>query len=99
MRWRMRYLELGSLIVLSASIAACGISKKDHDRLVGEALAEQKAKYDAEIKKNNAAHAQEIGAKNTRIQSLENDMNKLGIDMKKTQSEMSSQLASTQAQI
>src|SRR5687767_8321119 len=95
-------MMIRSLVPLSIFVAVatgCGMSKKEHDRLLQEALAGQNAAFDAEMKKAQQAHATEVAARDNRIKSLEGDLNKLGFDMKQTQSEMGSQLASTQSQL
>jgi hypothetical protein len=61
-----------------------------------EAQDQQKAAFDVEMKKMQDAHKAEVDAKQQRIENLEADMNKLGVDMKQSQSEMSNQLASAQ---
>lgn len=95
----MSTLRLVPLALFAAWICGCGMSKKEHDRLTKAALDEQKAAFDAEMKKMQDAHSSELSSRDNRIQSLESDLNKLGFDMKQTQSEMGSQLASTQAQL
>lgn len=94
----MRALRFVPIVLLAASIG-CGISKKEHDRLTKEALDQQKAAFDAEMKKMQEAHSSELASKQQRIENLEADMNKLGVDMKQSQSEMSNQLASAQQQL
>src|SRR5262245_12665167 len=80
-----------SLLLLTAGC----ITNGEHERLMNEA----KAACDAEMAKQQAASKAEVGKRDQRIAKLESDLDKLGIDMKQTEAEMSGKLASTQAQL
>ncbi len=85
-----------TIVSLSLLALASGcISNGEHERLMAEA----KQACDAEMAKMQSAHTGEIGQRDARIKKLESDLDKLGIDMKQAETQLSSQLASTQAQL
>lgn len=103
-------LRMTSLMLLAAPLLfACGISKEEHEKLRQQALDEQKATFDAEMKKMREAHDGELASrdktledKDVAIDRLGSEVKKLGGDLQKVQGELgdrATQLASTKTQL
>lgn len=101
------------ILLLTAVTGACGISKADHDRLISESQAAQKAsfdaemakaqaEYDAEKKKEAAKNANLLNSKDQMIKGLEDEVEKKGGDLASVRAELGAQvtqLASTKTQL
>jgi hypothetical protein len=96
--------------LIAAPLAAgCGIAKEEHERLLQEARTAEKATYDAELKRMQAAHADELArreevvkSKDTMIGGLESEVRKLGGDLDKVRGELGdrvTQLASAKSEL
>lgn len=104
-------MELRTLLVIPAALAlaACGISKEEHEKLLGQAKAEQKADFDAEMKKMQEAcaedkeeYAGQLAAKNEMIGGLEKKVESLGGNLEKVRNELGERvekLASTKSEL
>lgn len=96
---RMWVLLSGALLV-----AACGMGKDEHDRLMQEALTSQKSDLDAEMKKMQSAHKAELTKKTAEldgrdslIAGLENEVRTLGGNLEKVRSSMGEEIAAQAA--
>jgi chemotaxis protein MotB len=91
-----------ALCALTAFVVACGVPQEEHDK----ALADQKAAFDAEMKKIQAAHDDASKRSGNQISSLEDEVKKLGGNLAEVRAKAekldeqlgvkSSELASTQ---
>lgn len=95
MQMRMLLPALGLLFV-----ASCGISKEEHDQLVQKAMDEQKAEYDAKMKKMQAASDDDaakkkevIESKDQMIKGLESEVKKLGGDLARVRADLGDRVA------
>ena len=88
---KTRYGIIGSLLIVGSGCVTNG----EHERLMKEA----KDACAAEMAKMQGAHQGEVANRDARIKKLEGDLDKLGIDMKQAEGKLTSQLASTQAQL
>lgn len=101
------------IVPAAFALAACGISKEEHDKLLGAAKAEQKAAFDAEMKKAQAAcdddkkkmsetHTGQLAAKSEMIGGLEKKVESLGGNLEKVRAELGERvtaLASTKSEL
>lgn len=107
-------IPLRTVVPLLASLlCACGISKNDHDRLLSEAQAAQKASFDAEMDKAQQACADDkqktaerhntvLSSKDQMIDGLEQEVKKKGGDLEAVRKELGAQvteLASAKVQL
>ncbi len=101
------------IAVFAASLSACGISKEDHDRLLGEAASAQRNTFNAEMKKAQAGCASDkrtmvkghndlVAKKDLLIDGLEKEVQKQGGDLVSVRKELGAQvteLASAQIRL
>lgn len=101
------------IAVFAASLCACGISKDEHDRLLGEAASAQKQAYQAEMKKAQEGcdadkrtmvkgHTDLVATKDLLIDGLEKEVEKQGGDLASVRIELGAQvteLASAQVRL
>ena len=80
--------------MLAVLTNAC-VTNGEHERLMKEA----KDQCAAEMAKMQNAYNGEVANRDTRIKKLESDLDKLGVDSKQAEAQLSSQLASTQSQL
>lgn len=90
----------------AALLTGCGMSQEEHDRLMGQALAEQKSTYEAEMKKMQAAHEEAIAARSAEIEGrdsliagLENEIETLGGNLKEVRADLGEELAARAAEL
>ncbi|MEL6185629.1 MAG: OmpA family protein, partial [Myxococcota bacterium] len=85
-------------------LAGCGMGQEEHQKLLNEALAEQKATMDAEMKKLQGAHSTELSKKQSEIEGrdsliagLEDEVRTLGGNLEEVRKNMGDELAAQAA--
>lgn len=93
----------GTFMVALAA-AGCGMGQEEHQKLLGEALASQKATMDAEMKKMQGAHADELAGKQAKIEvrdsliaGLEDEVRTLGGNLEQVRAKMGEEVAAQAA--
>lgn len=89
---------------LLLALAACGMGREEHDRLVQSSLATQKSELDAEMKKMQSGHEAELAkrsaeleARDSLIAGLENEVRTLGGNLEKVRASMGEEIAAQAA--
>lgn len=100
MKWTPTTLALG------LGLAGCGMSQEEHQRLVDEAMATQKASYDAEMRKMQEAHAAELAERAAQLEQrasiisgLESQIQTLGGNLEQVRDQLGEELAERAAEL
>jgi chemotaxis protein MotB len=93
-------------LVVGLIVTGCGMSQEEHRAKLQQALAEQKATCDAEMKKMQAAHQEAIEAKTSEIEGrdsliagLESEIETLGGNLQEVRSSLGEELAARAAEL
>lgn len=94
--------RMSTVLLLALGASACGASDEEVNQRVQAALDSQKALFDGEMKKMQAAADDSLKDREKRISGLEDEVRRLGGNLSAAQSELGTkdtQLASTQTQL
>jgi chemotaxis protein MotB len=88
-----------AVTALTLSLVGCGIQKEEHDRLLKQALNAQRAGLIAQMAENRNNAQRQIAEAMHRVDALEKDLQRLGIDVSQTRTGIAGQLDATLAEL